>query len=70
MAQKIDLTGVCAAAAELQAFCTARDWKFCFIGGLAVQAWALPRATVDADITLLAGFGEEEPFVDELLSFF
>lgn len=33
-------------------------------------AWALPRNTVDADITLLTGFGGEELFVDRLLSHF
>ena len=27
-------------AAELQAFCNEREWQFCFIGGLAVQALA------------------------------
>lgn len=70
MADEIDLTGVASAASELQRFCATRDWKFCFIGGIAVQAWALPRATVDADITLLTGFGGEEMFVDEMLAHF
>lgn len=59
-----------AAALELQDFCTQRTWSFCFIGGVAVQRWGEPRLTEDADLTLLTGFGHEEPFVDALLSAF
>ena len=59
-----------AAALELQAFCRERKWHFCFIGGVAVQRWGEPRLTVDADLTLLTGFGTEEPFVDALLAAF
>jgi hypothetical protein len=54
-------------ASEVQSFCTGRGWKFCFIGGLAVQQWSEPRLTRDVDITLLAGFGEEEVYIDECL---
>lgn len=61
---------VLAAAGELQLFCSRRAWRFCFIGGLAVQRWGEPRNTQDADLTLLTGFGHEEPFVDELLTHF
>lgn len=58
------------AAAEIQSFCRAREWRFCFIGGLAVQRWGEPRFTQDVDLTLLTGFGAEEPFVDALLGTF
>jgi len=68
MAEEIPLRSVCEAALDLQRFCEAEAWRFCFIGGLAVLAWALPRTTVDADITLLTGFGNEEQFVDKLMS--
>jgi len=61
------LAGVLAAAGEVEAFCRARGWRFCFIGGLAVQRWGMPRFTQDVDLTLLTGFGSEEPFVDALL---
>lgn len=54
-------------AAEVQSFCEARGWKFCFIGGLAVQVWSEPRLTRDADLALLTGFSKEEPFVDDFL---
>jgi len=40
-----------AAAEEIQAFCRARDWRFCFIGGLANQRWGEPRLTQDVDLT-------------------
>ncbi len=58
------------AAAELQDFCAARNWRFCFIGGLAVLRWGEPRETADADLTLLTGFGTEDPFIDALLGRF
>jgi hypothetical protein len=58
------------AAAELQAVCQAQGWQFCFIGGVALQRWGEPRQTVDVDLTLLTGFGGEEPFVRILLTHF
>jgi hypothetical protein len=58
------------AAAELQTVCVAERWRFCFIGGLAVQRWGEPRETVDVDLTLLTGFGGEAPFVARLLDRF
>lgn len=57
-----------ALAMELQTFCEARKWRFCLIGGLAVQHWGEPRFTRDVDMTLLTGFGNEEPFVHEWLA--
>ncbi len=54
-------------AIELQSFCLQRDWKFCFIGGLAVQHWAEARTTKAVDLTLLTGFGGEETYIDEWL---
>jgi len=64
------MNAIFAAALELQQFCERRDWRFCFIGGLAVQRWGEPRMTRDADLTLLTGFGAEETFVDPLLDAF
>ena len=54
-------------AADVQEFCDARRWRFCFIGGLAVQRWGEPRETIDVDLTLLTGFDGEAPFVEALL---
>ena len=31
------------AAAEVQRFCHAQSWPFCFIGGLAIQRWGEAR---------------------------
>lgn len=56
-----------AAALELQQVCLDHGWRYCFIGGLAVLAWAYPRSTIDADITLLTGFGGEETYIETLL---
>ncbi|MBN8247437.1 MAG: hypothetical protein J0L84_08340 [Verrucomicrobia bacterium] len=63
-----DLPGVLAAALEIQAFCEARRWRFCCIGGVAVQRWGHPRFTQDVDLTLLTGFGSEPAFLDTLLA--
>ncbi len=54
-------------AAELQALCVAKRWRFCFIGGLAVLRWGEPRETVDVDVTLLTGLGGETPFIETAL---
>lgn len=55
------------AAAGMEFWLRKNGWKFCFIGGVAVQRWGVPRFTQDIDFTLLTGFGDEEKFVDELL---
>jgi hypothetical protein len=55
------------AAAEVQAFCAARNWRSAIIGGVAVQRWGEPRLTRDVDVTILTGLGGEEQFVDALL---
>jgi len=66
----IHLPGVFAAAGEVQRFCQSQGWRFCFIGGVALQRWGEPRLTQDVDLTLLTGFGQEEQFVDVLLKEF
>jgi len=58
------------AAEEVQSFCMARGWRFCIIGGIAALHWGEIRATRDVDLTLMTGFGTEEPFVRELLGHF
>ncbi|MBI4471708.1 MAG: nucleotidyl transferase AbiEii/AbiGii toxin family protein [Acidobacteria bacterium] len=58
------------AAAQVQSLCDNEGWRFCFIGGLALQRWGEPRETVDVDLTLLSGFGNENPFIDKLLQEF
>jgi hypothetical protein len=58
------------AALEAQRFIQKREWPFCIIGGMAVIRWGQPRATQDVDISLLAGFGREEEFIDILLEQF
>jgi len=58
------------AASELQNVCQSQGWRFCFIGGLAQLRWGEPRETIDADLTLITGFGDEEPFIQTLLQHF
>ncbi len=57
-----------AAAHEVEQICRAARFRFCFIGGLAVQRWGQPRMTADVDLTVITGFGSEEPYVDALLA--
>jgi hypothetical protein len=54
------------AAADVQAVCDAHQWRYCFIGGLAVLRWGEPRETVDVDLTVITGFGNETAFVSVL----
>jgi hypothetical protein len=56
------------AAAQVQASFLQHGWRFCFIGGVAVQRWGSPRFTQDLDLTLLTGFGDEKKYVDVLLN--
>jgi hypothetical protein len=55
------------AAVRVQSLLLERGWRFCFIGGIAIQRWGNPRFTRDIDLTLLTGFGSEEEFVGQLL---
>jgi len=48
------------AAAELQAACVEHAWRFCFIGGLAVQRWGEPRETVNVDLTFRCAPGQRK----------
>jgi hypothetical protein len=59
-----------AAATEVESLCTSRDWRFCFIGALAVLRWGEPRLTRDVDVTIVTGYGQEASFVDVLLDRF
>lgn len=47
-----------------------RGWRFCFIGGVANFRWGTPRLTNDLDLTVLAGFGNEEEYAEALLEEF
>lgn len=55
------------AAKDIQGYILKKRWKYCVIGGLALQRWGMPRQTIDVDITILTGFGEEEKYARALL---
>ena len=61
---------VIGAAGEVERFCRGMNWKFCFIGGLVVQRWGVPRFTQDVDVSVLTGLGSEEFFIDAMLKHF
>jgi hypothetical protein len=54
-------------AEELNRLLFEKSWRYCFIGGIALQRWGQPRLTNDIDLTILTGFGQEARYVDELL---
>jgi len=55
------------AAAEIDGYCRRQGWRHCIIGGMALLRWGEQRMTKDVDLTLLTGFGGEEPYVAALL---
>ena len=65
--RRVPINHVFEAALELQRFCESQQYRFCFIGAVALQRWGDPRATQDADLTLLTGFGQEEHFISALI---
>ena len=60
---------VSAAQAVLAAL-DAAQLPACLIGGMVVSRWGQPRATTDADFSVLAPYGEEEHLLDTLLARF
>lgn len=56
------------AAADIGGFLNGNGWRYCIIGGLALQRWGEPRTTLDVDLTLLTGFGNERPYIDAILA--
>lgn len=57
-------------AKDVHDYVLKKRWKYCVIGGLALQRWGMPRQTIDVDITLLTGFGKEEQYARALLDKF
>lgn len=54
-------------ALEFQTSLESRNYRFCYIGGIALQHWGEPRVTRDLDVSIFTGFGGEETIVDALL---
>jgi hypothetical protein len=48
----------------------AAGFPACLIGGMVIARWGQPRATTDADFSVLAPYGEEERVLDVLLARF
>lgn len=59
-----------AAAATVLSVLEAAGVPACLIGGLVVARWGQPRATTDADFSVLAPYGDEAPVIDVLLDRF
>ncbi|HUS39578.1 MAG: hypothetical protein WBF93_17945 [Pirellulales bacterium] len=63
----MELPKLLQSAIEVQQLLRAECFRFCIIGGIAVQRWGEPRGTRDVDLTLLTGFGNESKHIDVLL---
>jgi hypothetical protein len=55
-------------ARALQETLDQSGFRFCFIGGIALQHWGEPRVTRDLDVAVFTGFGGEIEVVDTLLA--
>lgn len=64
------MVSVIRTAARVQRIIDPLRWKYCFIGGVAVQKWGQARLTQDVDLTIFTGFGGEEQVIDRLLATF
>lgn len=58
------------AGLEIQETFRKKNWKFCYIGGLAVLRWGEFRMTQDIDLCLLSGFGNERKYITDLLKIY
>ena len=58
------------AAATVLSVLDAANIPACLIGGLVIPRWGQPRATTDADFSVLAPYGHEGPVIDLLLRTF
>ena len=64
------MNGLFEAGLEIQHFLQKKNWKFCFIGGLAVIRWGESRMTQDIDLSLFTGFGNERKYIEDILELF
>jgi len=61
-----EAAGIFAAAREVQEKLAGAGFRFCFIGGFALQRWGEPRYTQDVDLSLLCPFGGEAEVAERL----
>jgi hypothetical protein len=58
------------AAIDVQELCARHDFSFAFIGAVALQHWGEPRVTMDVDLTVFTGFGNEDEAITQFLKYF
>ena len=58
------------AAIDVQKLCARHDFSFAFIGAVALQHWGEPRVTMDVDLTVFTGFGNEDEAITRFLNHF
>ena len=54
-------------AQELESYLQLQGFRFCFIGGVAVQRWGEPRVTDDLDLALFLNYGDEQSVAKRIL---
>lgn len=55
------------AVGEINEFLSEQGWQYCLVGGMALSRWGEVRATVDVDLCLLTGIGDDRRYIDALL---
>ncbi len=64
------MSGILEAAASVCEEIRRLGLPHCVIGGIALQRWGEPRMTVDVDVTVLSGFGNELQIFQKLAARF
>lgn len=64
------MSGILRAAVEVSNQIHRLNLPHCLIGGIALQRWGEPRMTLDVDVTILTGFGNEQQVFRKLSQLF
>jgi hypothetical protein len=64
------VNGILDAAVDVNWRFEAAGFRYCLIGGIALQRWGQPRMTLDVDVTVMTDFGSEGAIVERILQWF
>jgi hypothetical protein len=64
------MNGILDAAVEVDCRFADSGFRYCMIGGIALQRWGQPRMTLGVDVTVMTNFGGEGPVIKQILQWF
>lgn len=64
------MNGILEAAVEVDRRFADAGFRYCMIGGIALQRWGQPRMTLDVDVTVMTDFGGEGPIIKQIMQWF